>query len=195
MTGSDFYYQFKLSEYLTRGNAKYIHDNTYLGPYFRASLHRAQRNRQHRRLREHAQLNPNTYYVAPEIANIEEFKAAFLASQLTNRCRIIPLTDCEDLSDNQQHYITFEANKRTWALHSDETMKHEKSFFGSDLEELYRRASPSWERIDEGFAIRMFNKTAESARRLMHDETRQTDQPIVPLLDFNPANRTREDII
>src|SRR5215813_6718110 len=89
LTGTDFYYQFKLSEYLSRGNAKYIDDGTYTGPYFRSALHRAKNNRQHQRLREHAQNNPNTYYVAPEVVTLDEFNSAFLGSQLTDRCRMI----------------------------------------------------------------------------------------------------------
>jgi hypothetical protein len=35
LTATDFYYQFKLSDYLQRGNAKYILDMTYNGPYYR----------------------------------------------------------------------------------------------------------------------------------------------------------------
>jgi hypothetical protein len=40
INGIDYYYQFKLSDYLSRGNATYIKDNTYAGPYYRIALHR-----------------------------------------------------------------------------------------------------------------------------------------------------------
>ena len=71
LVGKDYYYQFKLSERLSRSNAKYIKDGTYPGPYFRSALHKASGNRQHRRLKDHAQTNPDTYYVAPEVSNLD----------------------------------------------------------------------------------------------------------------------------
>jgi len=68
--GVDYYYQFKLSEYLSRKNAKHIKDGTYDSGYYRFGLHRRDNNRQHRRLREHCQMNPFTYYVAPEFGGL-----------------------------------------------------------------------------------------------------------------------------
>src|SRR4051794_17890584 len=59
--GTDFYYQFKLSDYLSRGNATYIRDRTYNSPYYRVWLHRRNNNQQHQRLRLHCVTNPNTY--------------------------------------------------------------------------------------------------------------------------------------
>jgi hypothetical protein len=44
LVGTDYYYQFKLSEYPRRSNAKYISDKTYSGPYYRLSLHRKDGN-------------------------------------------------------------------------------------------------------------------------------------------------------
>ena len=84
LKGTDFYYQFKLSDYLWRANASYIADKTYGGPYYRLSLHRKDNNRQHRRLKRHAQSNPNTFYVAPEFNSVETFNTAFLAHQITS---------------------------------------------------------------------------------------------------------------
>src|SRR5688500_339979 len=55
--GIDFYYQFKLSEYLMRKNASFMKDGTYTNPYYRISLHRRENNKQHRRLRQLAQSN------------------------------------------------------------------------------------------------------------------------------------------
>jgi hypothetical protein len=39
LNGVDFYYQFKLSEYLWRGNATYIRNGMYNNPYYRIWLH------------------------------------------------------------------------------------------------------------------------------------------------------------
>ena len=51
LNGTDFYYQFKLSDYLYRNNANYISDHTYHGPYYRLALHKKDSNRQHNRLK------------------------------------------------------------------------------------------------------------------------------------------------
>lgn len=83
------YYQFKLSDYLFRPNAKYIADGTYNAPYYRFSLHRRNRNERHRRLRELSACEPDTFYVAPEINDIDVFNKAFIDSQIFEESRII----------------------------------------------------------------------------------------------------------
>src|SRR6266852_4354908 len=114
LNGTDFYYQFKLSDYLSRGNATYIRDATYNSPYYRFWLHRRNDNQQHRRLRQHCVANPNTYYAAPQFNSIEEFNTRFLARQITANCRIIPLTLCDDITDGEHHCITFQGGDPEW---------------------------------------------------------------------------------
>src|SRR5689334_5082033 len=46
---TDFYYQFKLTDYLSRSNATFIRDGTYNAPYYRFTFHRRNNNQQHRR--------------------------------------------------------------------------------------------------------------------------------------------------
>src|SRR5688572_27998574 len=53
LQGLDYYYQFKLTDYLFNWNAKYIADGTYHSPYYRIAFHSRDNNRQHRRLRKH----------------------------------------------------------------------------------------------------------------------------------------------
>jgi hypothetical protein len=110
LLAEDYYYQFKLSEYLYCPNAKYIEDETYNQSYFRIALHKRDNNRQHRRLKLHAQTHPNTFYVAPELNNIDDFNQAFLAQNLSQNSRLIPLNDCDDIAedDGDQHYITYQ---------------------------------------------------------------------------------------
>lgn len=121
--GVDFYYQFKLSDYLYRGNAKYISDGTYSTPYYRISLHKNARNRQHRLLREHSALNPYTYYVAPEFNDLALFNSAFLQRQITQRTRMIPVADCDDIFDKDQHYITYQLGQVDWFQHSEKRIR------------------------------------------------------------------------
>src|SRR5690348_16831107 len=57
VNGTDYYYQFKLTDYLSRSNATFIRDGPYNAPYYRLAFHRRHANRQHQRLRQHAQTN------------------------------------------------------------------------------------------------------------------------------------------
>jgi len=118
LRGTDYYYQFKVSDYLSRSNATFIRDGTYDGPYYRVSLHRNHFNRQHQRLIELSRDNPNTFYVAPEFNNLEQFNSAFLSQTITSQARLFPLTECDEIHDNDQHYITYQENSEDWILHS-----------------------------------------------------------------------------
>lgn len=194
LIGTDFYYQFKLSDYLSRGNAKYIFDGTYGGPYYRFSLHRRNNNRQHQRLRQHCLSNPNTYYVAPEFNSIEEFNDKFLARQVTERCRIIPLTECQDIFDGGWHCVTFRRGDPSWILHS-EPRRQERSFTGKDLEAIYSRSKTQWENIDVAFAERILEKTRDVAQRVIAESEPNTARVFRPLIDTAPTERDRRHLL
>src|SRR5260370_26877086 len=165
LTGVDYYYQFKLSEHLSRPHASFIQDGTYQGPYYRISLHRRNNNRQHQRLRQHVANNPHTYYVAPEFNTLEEFNTSFLARQITERSRLIALADCDDIADGDQHYITFQTGEPAWVQHS-EAKRHEKSRLGRELQHLYQEAANEWVPIDQRFAENLFEKTRAAPTRV-----------------------------
>lgn len=194
LNATDFYYQFKLTEYLFRGNASFIADGTYAGPYYRISLHRKDNNQQHQRLRVHSSTNPNTYYVAPEFTAADDFHAAFLAQQLTGQSRIIPVSDCDDVADSKQHYITFQPGQTTWLQHS-ERKRHERSFFGRDLHKLYRSTDKQWRQTNKPFADNLFEKAAHAIRGALEKEGRLHFEPALPLLDFNPRRAERKEVL
>jgi len=185
--GTDFYYQFKLSDLLRQWNAKYILDNTYQGPYFRFSLHRREDNRQHVRLKNHAADHPNTYYVAPEFSGQTEFNSSFLARQILSRSRLIPLVDCDPINDGEQHYITFQSGSPVFRQHSETTI-HERSELGSNIENLYRRSSKEWEVIDTRFAERLFERTAAIIGGQIEGE-KSEDRSALHLLEARPERR------
>jgi hypothetical protein len=135
LIGDAFFYQFKLSDYLYRSNAKYIQEGIYPGPYFRLSLHQRDNNKQHRLLRAHWHNNPNTFYVAPELRTINQFNDAFLDRSLTQNSRLFSLGDCDDIdeSDSSQHYLTFRHGIEEWNFHSEGKRKN-RSFFGKNIE-------------------------------------------------------------
>ena len=107
--GTDFYYQFKLSDYMVRPTATYWRDGTYHGPYFRVRLHKHDLNKQHCNLRALSATFPETYYVAPETDSMAIFNQAFLTGTMTDHSRMISLAECDDVNDGAQHYITYQA--------------------------------------------------------------------------------------
>lgn len=194
LNGTDFYYQFKLSDYLSRRNATYIRDDTYTTPYYRLWLHRRNFNQQHQRLRQHCAGNPNTFYVAPEFNNIDEFNSRFLARQIMSNCRIIPLTLCDDITDGDQHCITFQRGDPAWILHS-EPKRRDKSYTGRDLGAVYELSSNQWQRIDVRFAEQLFDKTREIAKRVVEDEEQGNVRLVRPLLDEPVVERDRRHFL
>jgi hypothetical protein len=194
VNGIDFYYQFKLSDYLARGNAKYIRDGTYHDDYYRFWLHRRNHSQQHRRLRQHCAANPNTYYVAPEFNSIEEFNARFLARQVTAKCRIIPLAMCDDIADGDRHCITFQRGDPAWIFHSEPRWR-ERSFTGSELGALYRESSNRWQKIGLDFAGGLLERTREIARRIIVEEEPERAHLMRPLLDEAHIGRERRDLL
>lgn len=168
LVGDDFYYQFKLSEYLVWRSAKYIKDGTYNDPYFRISLHKNNYNRQHRRLKAHASLHPHTYYVAPEFTIYDDFNEIFLNSNITTRSRLIPLNDCDDIYDNNQHYITYQKDDPSWIQHS-ESRKHEWSILGENIPSYYEKSYKK-KKLDLQFAVALFKNTIKNVKDLIDDE-------------------------
>lgn len=196
LDGIDFYYQFKLSDFLSRGNATYIKDGTYQSPYYRFWLHRRNNNQQHRRLRSHCATNANTFYVAPEFNSIEDFNASFLAHQLTGNCRIIPVTLCPDLSawDGNRHCITFQPGDPLFDFHS-EVGRREKSYTGKDIGALYRNSSSQWVRVDVHYAELLFERVRFVAKQIVVEEEPRRARLVRPLLDDAQVGHSRRDLL
>lgn len=188
--GTDYYYQFKMSEYLLRSNAKYIADGTYHSPYYRIAFHRRNANRQHRRLREHSRTNPETFYIVPEVHDLDAFNAAFMDQQIGGSSRIIPLNECDDIDDGDQHYITYQPNDPTWIQHS-EKKRHEKSYSGKELVSFYRESRPKWKHIDDRYATELCTKTLQAVWHLEDLESREAAQERRELFDYRPENQPR----
>lgn len=189
------FFQFKLSEYLFRSNAKYIREGTYPGPYFRLSLHRRDNNNQHRLLRAHWHNNPNTFYVAPELRTIDQFNDAFLYRSLTQHSRLFSLGDCEDLDedDGDQHYITFRHGIEEWDFQSERKRK-ERSFFGENIKDLHVERGTERRALNLGFARELLTRTTEGARAADRGRTREASR--LPFsLENRPVADNREAIL
>ena len=147
--GADFYFQFKLTDYLYRSNAAYIRNGLYDDAYFRIALHPRNNNRQHCRLKVMAEEFPNTFYVAPEFRSPGEFNQLFMSGEITSRSRLIPVEDCREISDGAQHYITFQEGNPNWIEHSEKQF-HEDSILGAQIVHHYREVN--FRPIDHVFA-------------------------------------------
>lgn len=170
--GKEFYYQFKLSELLSRRNAKYIAKGPYSGPYYRIKLHKAHCNQQHRKLWEHARKpgNENTYYVAPELVCKGNFNDAFLGHTVTEHSRLIPLIKCDTYSstDEKQHYITYQENVNDFDQHSN-PVKKEGSFSGKNLKGIYKESKEKFMPINYHFADSLLKRTIDSLAKFSHE--------------------------
>ncbi len=163
LRGTDFYYQFKVSEFLQRGNAAHIKNGTYAGPYFRFWIDRRYGSRQHNRLVLHASGHPDTYYVAPEFVGLEDFNAAFLGGQMTPNSRLIALSDCRAISDDKHHCITYKEGDGGFHFHSTPE-RHEKSFRGREMQELFNASRGRWRAIDRRFGRDVFDSVLGSIK-------------------------------
>ena len=193
VNGTDFYYQFKLSDFMVRPTAAHWRDGPYQGPYFRIRLHKHDQNKQHRLLRALSAVSPETYYVAPETNSEDAFNLAFLAGTVTNSSRMIPLVDCEEIHDGDQHDITYQLGDPAWTFHSKPS-RHEKSVAGKDLTGHYQGTRGKWRRIDDEFASALFRSASETVLRTRERQA-PFEGPEEELLDFDPENRKRTDVI
>ncbi len=202
LRGEDYYFQFKLTDYLSRRNAAYIRSGDYDRPYCRVALHRRNANQQHRLLKALAERFPNTYYVAPEVCSKEEFDRLFLNRRITEGSRLIPVNQCKEINDNAQHYITFQEGIQNWIEHSEKEF-HEYSILGSNIAELYKGSQ--LRSIDDEFFGEIFARIKrtmfESGRDYRMGDSSSyrlqiaEDYPNDELWNYDPANRPRREVI
>ena len=96
------------------------------------------------------------------------------------------MNDCEDILDDNQHYITFQLNQPVWKQHSD-AKERKSSFTGRDLKALYESTRPQWKNINKEYACDLFKRSAAVVRlALDREEPHRSVRSPVPLLDFDP---------
>ncbi len=187
--GVDYYYQFKLSDYLHRSNASYIRDGIYSDPYYRIALHRTDVNRQHRLLKALSDGHPHTYYVAPEVSSLRKFNRHFLMRDIVGASRLIPLKSCKQILDENQHYITFQPGNHRFIEHSEPTIR-EDSEFGRNMANLYERSRPSYSNIDDEYFRQLFRKLKSVASDADYSDGREDD-----LTTYDPTDRPRHEVV
>ncbi len=194
INGVPNYYQFKLSDYLVRSNAKYFNEKPfYTSPYYRISLHRLNHNQQHRRLRELSKTAPETYYVAPETNDLDEFNNCFVSSRVIDVSRMIPVNQCKDAVDDKQHYITFQRGNTGWYEHS-EPLRHEWSVLGQEHESFLHSQRDKAQLLDLAFAEHLWATQSELASKVLSIERfwpADEKRKLIP----EPRERTRNEYL
>jgi len=173
LRGADYYYQFKLSDYLKRRNAKFFRApyNYYTDPYFRIMLYRDKfgKYHQHKALKKFAETHHCTYYVAPEFTTEDDFSEIFLSKNVTNFSRLIPLRRCKkiDENDSKPHCITFQKGQRRWWFHS-KAEECDESYFGKELHNFYLHQvdSKDWQDINEKYVLNLYKNITESVKEI-----------------------------
>ena len=117
--GWPLFLQFKLADYMTR-RAKY--SRLYNGPFYRVAVHRRKDSDQHNLLKSLATREPEVYYVAPAFRRQRDFNRLFVNDEVFTNTVFIPLDVLPLLTDDDQHYITFDASSIPTGIrwHSDE---------------------------------------------------------------------------
>lgn len=161
--GADYYYQFKISDYLYGRNAKFFRNGKYSSPYFRFRLYRDRNDvyTQHRTLKQFSINHPRTYYVAPQFTSESELRTAFIDEEVYKFSRLIPVRRCRDIrdDDSRAHCITYQRGVRKWICHS-KTYECEESYFGEELPELYKKEDQEdfWQDINERYVRNLYKK-------------------------------------
>ncbi|MBI2872621.1 MAG: hypothetical protein HYY00_05455 [Chloroflexi bacterium] len=104
--GMPVFFQFKLSDYLIRSNAKLW--QFYGRPYYRVEITSLRRSKQHNLLKRLAtNVTRDVFYAAPLFTSAGAFNQAFLADEVDARSAWISLERLPYLKDYGQHYVTF----------------------------------------------------------------------------------------
>jgi hypothetical protein len=127
--------------------------------------------------------------------------------QLLNRSRLIPIRECKNVNDSEQHFITFQTGSTRWKFHSKED-EHESSITGEALAAFYERQSRDARKVDGEFANDLFRKAAVSAEKVLvaerrktrrrhaeQDEERPQDIEDIELLAFDPAQHPAQNVL
>jgi hypothetical protein len=185
-SGGDYYFQFKASDYYSHPLSEWLADGTYTDPYYRIKLHKRDNNKQHRILRalsgkKECPYKEHTYYVAPEIDSLASYNTAFLAGNITENSRKIPLIECDDILNASQHHITFQKGEEGWKQHSF-SIHHDHSILGKQIIPEYVKHKSEWKKIDDQYATVLFSTILDRAKQV---ETTKEIETILEKFSIN----------
>jgi hypothetical protein len=188
--GWPVFLQFKLADWMKGPNAKYRSE--YGSPYFRVTVYVYERthSNQHNLLRALSQDEPEVYYAVPQFYRQGEFNALFAENRIFIESAFIPLSELPDLTDDDQHYITYLPGSSGFRWHSgggkDFRIDVSGSYWAEHLCELVTKPRELGERYFVGLRERLV--------RLIREHTLQPDLFELPvnLNDVSPLAVIRD---
>jgi hypothetical protein len=132
---------------------------------------------------------PETYYVAPELDDVDLFNEAFVRSEIFDNSRLIPLNQCRDYHDGDQHYITYQSGNPNWTEHS-KPIKHEWSYSGKNISELFASQKARMTTVNDQFAQDLFRRQTESTTKAIGFDRKYLPDRDLRRLD-EPQEKTR----
>ena len=109
MPGLPIFFQFKISEQLTRATAR---ESGLLGlPYYRMRLRSLRYSQQHNLLLDLEQRGNEVYYAAPEFHLPDELNQAYLDASVEPQTWFFAPSDIGPLPDEDEHYVVFARSK------------------------------------------------------------------------------------
>jgi hypothetical protein len=132
--------------------------------------------------------------VAPEVNALNEFNNAYLSKQLTQSSRLIPIAQCRDIKDAQQHYITFREGDPAWIEHSTKTVHHQ-SFSGDELESIYRKSLEKSRAVRRDFFEEIYEGARKSAQEILRKEKTRPRTEIIPLLAVDTREQSDRQLL
>lgn len=130
--GLPLFLQFKLAQYL-KPNSRARCSSSYNQEFFRITLYKRTKSRQHNLLCELAQKSPHVYYTAPAFYLERDFNRFFINENIINNSVFIPLRRLEEIKDDDEHFITYVKSKLMgFKWHSEEGIYTEYPISGTD---------------------------------------------------------------
>lgn len=112
--------QHKVSYYAEHRSGRNVNIwNCYSGPYYRFSIERLDRSRQHNLLFELANKGEDVFYCAPLFTSIDNLQRYFVQSQVIENSRFFNPFEMGKIHDFEQHHVTCDQTGTYGFFHSD----------------------------------------------------------------------------
>ena len=105
--GMPLFLQFKLSDYMRRGEVEFA-NKIFAEPFYRMHLRSRKRSRQHELLLELESAGNEVYYVAPKFHEVVELNDAYANKRIVNRSVFVPPSSIGKLPDDEEHHLSFQ---------------------------------------------------------------------------------------
>lgn len=159
-SGFSLFFQYKVSEYMVRANAREY--NYYSGSYFRFNLYQKNGFNQHNLLCGLSLSGENAYYCAPRFYQQDEWIEYYLNQQTTVNSVCIDPREIGIINDNNPHRITYHPQNNWGGFHT-ENKKIDKVL---SFEDVFTKLKEKPHKIDIEYLEKLFLKVKEILEKL-----------------------------